>query len=1046
MDLQKSFEQALALHQQGDLETAKLGYQQILAAAPEHFDASHLLGVALMQQGQTDVAETWIARALSLNPEFAAAHYNYGCVLKKLNKLEAALASFDKAIALVPDYADAYLNRGNVLRQLGRYEQALQSLDHSIALRKNNPEALTNRGNTLQDLKRFEEALESYSKALALKPDFAFALNNKAIALLELKRCDEALNELNKAIKFKPDFADSYNTKAVLFQFLKQFEDSLAQCNLAIAKDANYAAAYVNRGIVLWELRSYEAARDSYAQGRRINPSFDFLAGMHLNAKMTISDWEDFEALCSDIVSGLQQGQRVATPFSALALIDAPELHRAAAQSYVDVKSPAINKPVVFQDKTLGQKIRVGYYSADFYGHATASLMAELFEAHDPVQFEIFAFSFGPNRQDDMRQRVQGAFDQFFDVTLKSDREVAELSRALGIDIAIDLKGFTQDARTGIFAERCAPIQVNYLGYPGTMAAPYIDYLIADKTVIPEAAQKHYTEKIVYLPDSYQVNDSKRQIADHPFTRSELGLPEQGFVFCCFNNNYKILPETYDRWMRILKAVPGSVLWLLQDNAPAAHNLRAEAQKRGIDPQRLVFAPRMPLEAHLARHRQADLFLDTLPYNAHTTASDALWAGLPVLTLIGESFAARVAASLLQAIGLNELVTTRPEDFERLAIQLAQHPQKLADLRIRLHQNRATSPLFNGQQFARNLEAAYRQMVARHRQGLPPENLEIMPVSIGQPQDSATQPPKPQAATAQTHLRPFSFMPLHAPLQVMDVGASAITEMPVYKTLLDQGWAFLHAFEGDPRQIAAIQQAYPAHSRVHQQFLFDGSEQTLYIASGPSGMTSLLKPDPNALAFFNGFNQFGHVEKIAQVQTVTLDSMVDIPAIDFLKMDVQGAELTVLKHGQEKLKDCVAMQLEVSYVSLYENQPTLGDVDCWMREQGYIPHRFMDIKRWSIAPTIFNNNFRVPGNQLLESDIIYIKNPLKLHRLSDTQISKMAVLAHYAFGSIDLCVYLLKALVTRGVITADAPEQYLHSLAAQSSPPQGLTDGAQGTS
>jgi predicted O-linked N-acetylglucosamine transferase (SPINDLY family) len=368
-------------------------------------------------------------------------------------------------------------------------------------------------------------------------------------------------------------------------------------------------------------------------------------------------------------------------------------------------------------------KIRIAYYSADFLNHATAHLMAELFERHDKEKFELIAFSFGPDANDEMQVRVSQAFDQFIDVTALSDLEVAQLSRELGIDVAVDLKGLTQDSRLGIFSYKAAPIQVSYLGYPGTLGADYIDYLIADKTLIPVQSQQHYSEKIVYLPNSYQVNDRHRVIAPTQFTKQELGLPQDAFVFCCFNNNFKITPDVFDTWVRILKAVDKSVLWLFQDNPTAATNLQKEAALRGLDPTRLVFAKRMDLPEHLARHKSADLFLDTLPYNAHTTASDALWAGLPVLTCMGESFASRVAASLLNAIGLPELITQTPEDYEALAIELATNPGKLQSIKAKLAANRLTTPLFDTALFTKHIEAAYVQMYQRYQADLPPEHI-----------------------------------------------------------------------------------------------------------------------------------------------------------------------------------------------------------------------------------------------------------------------------------------------------------------------------------
>ncbi len=440
---------------------------------------------------------------------------------------------------------------------------------------------------------------------------------------------------------------------------------------------------------------------------------------------MNLCDWSDLENQLKGLEASVSEELKVSRPFPIIGMVDKPELQLNVSRIYVNERYPAHGAFDAISSRPADGKIRIGYYSADFHNHATSILMAELFQEHDTQKFELYGFSFGPDTQDEMRSRVTSGFDYFFDVTKKSDREVAQMSRDFGIDIAVDLKGFTQDGRVGIFAEQCAPIQVNYLGYPGTLAAPYFDYIVADKTLIPQESQQYYTEKIIYLPHSYQVNDSKRKISQKVFTRQVLGLPESGFVFCCFNNNYKILPATFDVWMRLLKSVNGSVLWLLQRTPTAAENLRKEAKSRGIDPARLVFAPLMNPEEHLARHRFADLFIDTFPCNAHTTASDALWAGLPILTQIGKSFAARVAASLLNAMDLTELITTTSEEYESRAVELANDPLKLARIKKKLEQNRQTSPLFNGQLFARHIEAAFLEIHLRHLSGKKPDHVYV---------------------------------------------------------------------------------------------------------------------------------------------------------------------------------------------------------------------------------------------------------------------------------------------------------------------------------
>ncbi|MDE2138231.1 MAG: hypothetical protein KGJ68_12435, partial [Gammaproteobacteria bacterium] len=369
--------------------------------------------------------------------------------------------------------------------------------------------------------------------------------------------------------------------------------------------------------------------------------------------------------------------------------------------------------------------IHIGYYSADFSSHATTQLMAGLIDRHDRARFRVSAFAFGRHAPDEVTGRLERAFDRFVAVHTRSDREVAQISRELEVDIAIDLKGFTRDSRPGIFARRAAPLQVSYLGYPGTMGARYIDYLIADATVIPAAARQEYAEKVIYLPHSYQINDGERPEVPARFSRAELALPPAAFVFCCLNSCYKINPAAFSGWMRILEAVPGSVLWLLTDSGVVAGNLRREAERRGISGQRLVFAPHRPPAEHLARYRMADLFLDTFPCGAHTTASDALWCGLPVVTRLGDSFASRVAASLLQALGLPELVADSQEAYEALAILLARDAPRLDEIKGRLEHNRHTAPLFATALTTQHLEAAYREIYDRHHAGLPPQDLRI---------------------------------------------------------------------------------------------------------------------------------------------------------------------------------------------------------------------------------------------------------------------------------------------------------------------------------
>jgi predicted O-linked N-acetylglucosamine transferase (SPINDLY family) len=440
---------------------------------------------------------------------------------------------------------------------------------------------------------------------------------------------------------------------------------------------------------------------------------------------MFICDWQDFKVKVENLLLQTNENKKSSFCHPVLALTDSPSIQRKSSEIWINDKHPfnSLFGPIL--KSRHRDKIKIGYYSPDFREHPVAHLLIELLELHDKNQFELFGFYFGPPDSSKMHKRISSAFNQFIDVELKSDKDIALMSREMGIDIAVDLTGFTALARTDIFSYRAAPIQVNYLGYPGTTGAEYIDYIIADPIIIPTECQQYYSEKVVYLPNSYQVNDRQRSITNKVFTKDELGLPKDSFVFCCFNNNYKITPNTFDGWVRILKAVKGSVLWLLEDNPIAALNLRKEAQFRGLDPNRLVFAKRIDPSEHLARQRAADLFIDTLPYNAHTTASDALWVGLPVLTCMGESFASRVAASLLKAIELPELITTTQEQYEATAIELANNPEKFKDIKNKLERNRLTTALFDTPRFTKHIQTAYKQMYERYQADLQPNNIYI---------------------------------------------------------------------------------------------------------------------------------------------------------------------------------------------------------------------------------------------------------------------------------------------------------------------------------
>lgn len=690
---------------------------------PTHLDKLLLAAQLAGQSGDLERAVRQLNKAIALAPGHAAAFCNRGLALQGLGRLDAALESYDRALTLKQDYAIAHFNRANLLKELGRTDDALSGYERAVTCSPGFALAHYNHGVLLQQLGSWDAAAASYDRAIAIDPNFAESHYNRGIVRQRREQWIDALADYDRAIARKAGHAEAHCNRGVVLQRLERWDEALASFDRAIALDKDFANAYAGRGHVLHVLKQFTAALESYDQAVDLGSDSSGLLGLRRHVRLQICEWTNFQAGLDEIIAEIERGVPAAPPFHLLVASDSPQLQRRAAQAWARVEHPpnAALSPSVRRERRA--KIHIGYFSADFRNHATSHLIAELFELHDREHFEVTALSFGPDTADAIRHRVKSACDRFMDVRGSSDREVAELARRLDIDVAIDLMGFTNHCRPGIFALRAAPVQVSYLGYPGTMGVSYMDYLIADRTVIPEGREADYDEKIIRLPDCYQVNDRQRCIADPMFTREELGLPHEGFVFCCFNNSCKITPAIFDVWMRILKRVPGSVLWLLEDNAAAVSNLRQEAERREVPADRLVFGQRMPAPLHLARHRAADLFLDTLPYNAHTTASDALWAGLPLLTCSGTTFAGRVAASLLTAVDLPELIAATPAEYEERAIEMAADPRRLHEFKSRLVGRRLSTAPFDTPRFAQHLEAALRVIHERHVAGLAPDHL-----------------------------------------------------------------------------------------------------------------------------------------------------------------------------------------------------------------------------------------------------------------------------------------------------------------------------------
>jgi predicted O-linked N-acetylglucosamine transferase (SPINDLY family) len=732
----------------------------IIAVEAAHVDALHLLALVQHRRGRSAEAVTTFDRALAFAPGEANLFVNRALALQALRLFDEALQSCEQALALMPGHFEALNNRAVVLSDLKRYDEALATCDLALALRPddigilnnrgialkglkrplealacydrvlsldaNHADALSNRGNALSALKRHEEALACYDRVLALRPDDADAWSHRGNALKALMRFDAAIASHDRALALRPGSALAHYNRALALQDMHRHDAALASLERAIALKPDYADAFNSRGHALKQLRRVGEAAASYERALAIDPDHPYAFGGVIECASGLCDWRRQDELRAEACRRAAEGPSIVPPLILVGYSDDEALQFACAKRYIDNKIDYPPPAIVTGEVWRNERIKVAYLSPDFRQHPVGQLIPELIERHDRSRFEAIGISFGPDDRSSLRQRLVAGFDRFHDVNAMSDREAAMLMADMRIDIAVDLAGYTMGHRPAILAHRPTPISVAYLGYPVTMAANFIDYIVADRIVLPFERQPFYGERIVHLPDCFMACDTTRSIAAVAPSRRDAGLPDEGFVFCCFNNPTKITGAMFDVWMRLLHAVSGSVLWLSGANGAIAENFKRGAAERGVDPSRLVFAPRLDrLDEHLARHRLADLFLDTLPYNAHTTANDALWAGLPVLTSTGNCFAGRVASSLLGAVGLPELVTANLADYEAMALELATTPARLAELRARLARNRATAPVFDGARFTRHMEAAYRTMWERWQSGERPASFAV---------------------------------------------------------------------------------------------------------------------------------------------------------------------------------------------------------------------------------------------------------------------------------------------------------------------------------
>ena len=719
---------ATVLCQLGQFETASAVCMKGLELEAGNIYLLYVAAAALLQQDRPQEALLKFDALLAREPGHVAALTERSSVHMALEQYDAAHADVERAIALQPHYAEAHLNRGILAGRLGRHDDAVSAFEHTLKLNPNAANAWLGLGNVFFDQKRDQAALAAFERALALAPGAAEAWLGRGNVLFDLKQGEQALGAYDKALSLRPSLAEAWIGRGNVLFDAGRHEEALAAYDKALALKPQSAEANAGRGHALAGLKRPDEAITAYGEALARKRDLIGLQGDRLFTRMQLCDWDGIDEDSDRVLQAVRAGEAVTSPFNCLVSDASPADQLRCARSWTDRRYPA-QAPLWRGERYPHDRIRIGYVSADFRQHPVAYLTAGLFEAHDRTRFEVIGFSIGPDDGSEIRRRLNRGFDKLIDVASLGVDEVARRIRAEEIDLLVDLNGFTQNARPAIFARRPAPVQVNYLGFPGTLGADYIDYIVADPVLVPPSHHVAYAEKVVTLPHSYMPHDDAgRAISDAGFVRAQFGLPEHAFVFCCFNNAYKFNPHLFASRMRILRAVEGSVLWLSESHPSAMANLRKHAAAAGVAPERLVFATRVASMAdHLARHRLADLFLDTLPYNAHTTASDALWAGLPVLTQIGESFAGRVAASLLTAIDLPELIVQTMQQFESLAIELATTRGKLSQIRERLARNRSTTPLFDTNLFTRRLESAYAAMTERARQGLPPQPIRIAP-------------------------------------------------------------------------------------------------------------------------------------------------------------------------------------------------------------------------------------------------------------------------------------------------------------------------------
>lgn len=704
------------------------------------------LGIAAQKEGKVQQADGFYSAILKVKPDHPAANYNLGVLAVSIGKPEQALGLFEKALKANPSVDQHWLRYVSTLVDLGEIDDAkklaqkakkdnlpgylIQKLNDLTAAQaipklRNSAQEAEYALRALYDQGQLAQVIAQAGLHIKRYPDAFVIWNILGAAYKGLGKIKEAADVFEKVTQLSPNYADGYGNLGVTLRQQGKLEEAIVAHKKALALNPEFAESYNNMGVILIEQGKLEEAIEAFKKAVTLKPDYAGAHAQMIHQKQHICDWSN---RTQDLASAGRLGIKTTAvpPFSMLSLEDNPERQLLRSQKYAaeTFKQDSLSIPAAPLKKP--EKLRIGYFSADFREHPVTRLMAKVFKVHDRSRFDVFGYSVAGLEFDTMQTWLLESFDKFKDVQSFSNQAIKEIAQSDKIDIAIDLTGYTKDGRSGLFAYRLAPIQINFLGYPGSMGAKFMDYIVADSFLIPERYQTYYSEKIIYMPHTYQPQDDGLLIDRFVPSRFELGLPKDGFVFCAFNRSYKIDPQVFEIWMRLLKKKPNSVLWLVMSNKPSKMNLIKHAQKQGVNAERLIFSENVEYEKYLAQFRQADLFLDTFNYNAGATASNALWAGLPVLTKSGKSYTARMAGSLLNAIGLSELITKTDEEYESLALYLAQNREKLNEIRNKLSRNIKTNPLFDTGRYTRNLELGFDMAYDRYLQGKGPEHIAVI--------------------------------------------------------------------------------------------------------------------------------------------------------------------------------------------------------------------------------------------------------------------------------------------------------------------------------